>query len=114
MVGRLTANERLPASLISAPNNRTSVGIRNSPPATPRSEAITLLADIDADHGDRCFECLRHRVLLVFGAPCQHKKLAGQEHGRTIPLADLGPGRLFFGPAYGRDLTTHCMRSPAK
>jgi hypothetical protein len=28
-------------------------------------------------------------VLLVFGAPCQLRLLAGQEHGRTIPLADL-------------------------
>jgi hypothetical protein len=28
-------------------------------------------------------------VLLVFGAPCQHETLAGQEHGRTIPLADM-------------------------
>jgi hypothetical protein len=28
-------------------------------------------------------------VLLVFGAPCQHRLLAGQEHGRTIPLAVL-------------------------
>jgi hypothetical protein len=27
-------------------------------------------------------------VLLVFGAPCQLRSLAGQEHGRTIPLAD--------------------------
>jgi hypothetical protein len=27
-------------------------------------------------------------VLLVFGAPGQLKMLAGQEHGRTIPLAD--------------------------
>jgi hypothetical protein len=27
-------------------------------------------------------------VLLVFGAPCQRNLLAGQEHGRTIPLAD--------------------------
>jgi hypothetical protein len=26
-------------------------------------------------------------VLLVFGAPCQLQSLAGQEHGRTIPLA---------------------------
>jgi hypothetical protein len=26
-------------------------------------------------------------VLLVFGAPCQRNLLAGQEHGRTIPLA---------------------------
>jgi hypothetical protein len=29
-------------------------------------------------------------VLLVFGAPCQLRLLAGQEHGRTIPLADFG------------------------
>ena len=32
---------------------------------------------------------LRHGVLLVFGAPCQLLSLAGQEHGRTIPLADI-------------------------
>src|SRR6202023_2530921 len=49
-----------------------------------------VLADIDADHGDRGIGCLRHSVLLVFGAPCQLRLLAGQEHGRTIPLADLG------------------------
>src|ERR1700731_4133999 len=34
------------------------------------------------------FEFRRHSVLLVFGAPCQRNLLAGQEHGRTIPLAD--------------------------
>ena len=28
-------------------------------------------------------------MLLVFGAPCQLPSLAGQEHGRTIPLTDL-------------------------
>jgi hypothetical protein len=28
-------------------------------------------------------------VLLVFGAPRQLRLLAGQEHGRTIPLTDL-------------------------
>jgi hypothetical protein len=28
-------------------------------------------------------------VLLVFGAPCQLRWLAGQEHGRTIPLGDI-------------------------
>src|SRR5450631_2529582 len=48
-----------------------------------------VLADIDADDGS--LGCLRHGVLLVFGAPCQHETLAGQEHGRTIPLADIGP-----------------------
>jgi hypothetical protein len=45
-----------------------------------------VLADIDADHGDRGVELLRHGVLLVFGAPCQLTSLAGQEHGRTIPF----------------------------
>jgi hypothetical protein len=29
-------------------------------------------------------------VLLVVGAPGQLPSLAGQEHGRTIPLADIG------------------------
>ena len=48
-----------------------------------------VLADINADHGDRGIECLRHGVLLVFGAPCQLRLLAGQEHGRTIPLTDV-------------------------
>src|SRR4051795_7197642 len=58
-----------------------------------------VLADIDADHGDRGVELLRHGVLLVFGAPCQLLSLAGREHGRTIPLAevversDVFPGR---------------------
>ena len=48
-----------------------------------------VLADIDADYGNCSVECLRHGVLLVFGAPCQLQSLAGQEHGRTIPLADV-------------------------
>jgi hypothetical protein len=33
--------------------------------------------------------CLRHGVLLVFGAPLPAYLLTGQEHGRTIPLADI-------------------------
>jgi hypothetical protein len=48
-----------------------------------------VLTDIDADYGDCGIEFLRHGVLLVFGAPGQLKTLAGQEHGRTIPLADM-------------------------
>jgi len=28
-------------------------------------------------------------VLLVFSAPSQLPSLAGQEHGRTIPLAEI-------------------------
>src|SRR6266853_2548970 len=43
--------------------------------------------------GDRGIGCLRHGVLLVFGAPCQLRLLAGQEHGRTIPLADVAVNR---------------------
>lgn len=49
-----------------------------------------VLADIDADDGN--LEYLRHGVLLVFGAPYQLGLLAGQEHGRTIPLADMVAG----------------------
>ena len=45
-----------------------------------------VLADIDADHGDRGIGCLRHGVLLVVGAPCQLRLLAGQEHGQTNPI----------------------------
>ena len=48
--------------------------------------------DIDADYGDRAIECSRHGVLLDFGVPDQLPSLAGQEHGRTIPLAELVSG----------------------
>jgi hypothetical protein len=44
-----------------------------------------VLADIDSDR----LECLRHSALLVVGTPCQLRTLAGQEHGRTIPLTDI-------------------------
>src|SRR3981081_3710511 len=47
-----------------------------------------VLADIDADHGCRCVEFLRHGVLLVLSAPWQLLVLARPEHGRTIPLSD--------------------------
>src|ERR1700741_1196712 len=50
-----------------------------------------VFADIDADHGDRCVEFLRHGVLLVLSAPRQLLVLAGPEHGRTMPLADIPP-----------------------
>jgi hypothetical protein len=32
---------------------------------------------------------LGHGVLLLPSAPCQLRSLAGQEHGRTIPLPDI-------------------------
>src|SRR6516165_10421775 len=47
-----------------------------------------VLANIDADDGDRIAESLRHGVLLVW-LPLASLSLAGKEHGRTIPLADI-------------------------
>src|ERR1700751_5995411 len=55
-----------------------------------------VLANIDADHGDFAVGLLRHGVLLVFAAPGQLLSLAGREHGRTIPLPDLGPSPIFL------------------
>jgi hypothetical protein len=49
---------------------------------------------IDANNGNLGVDLLRHDVLLVFGAPCQFQSLAGQEHGRTIPLTDVGSQRV--------------------
>jgi hypothetical protein len=37
-------------------------------------------------------------VLLVFAAPSQLLSLAGREHGRTVPLADLVSGRDLLRP----------------
>src|SRR6516225_1205783 len=53
------------------------------------NDVESVLTDIDADYGGRSVELLRHGVLLVFGAPCQHSMLAGREHDRTIPLAEV-------------------------
>ena len=52
-----------------------------------------VLADIDSDYGHRSLCCCRHGVLLVW-APLASLSLAGQEHGRTIPLADIFDGRV--------------------
>src|SRR5450631_3116959 len=58
---------------------------------------------IDADHGDRGIGCLRHGLLLVFGAPCQLRLLAGQERDRTwrskLPLPPIDHSRKFSNPA---------------
>ena len=48
-----------------------------------------VLTNIDAHYDDHGVQYLRHGVLLVFGAYCQLRSLAGQEHGRTIPLAEI-------------------------
>jgi hypothetical protein len=65
-----------------------------------------VLADIDTDYGDWVTSCLRHGVLLVFGDPCQLLSRAGQEHGRTIPLADVSRGAVA-----GSFPKSSCLRS---
>jgi len=71
----------LPARPLLAQHNGTTLIVAH--------DVERVLADIDTNHGDCCVVCLGHGVLLVFGAPGQLLSLAGQEHGRTIPLADL-------------------------
>ena len=44
-----------------------------------------VLTDINADYGNRTLCCRSHGMLLVL-APLASLSLAGQEHGRTIPL----------------------------
>jgi len=51
-----------------------------------------FLPIINADDRDCSAEILKHGVLLVFGAPGQLRLLAGQEHGRTIPLPEINKG----------------------
>src|ERR1700704_3945713 len=47
-----------------------------------------VLTDINADYGNRTLCCRSHGVLLVL-VPLASLSLAGQEHGRTIPLSDF-------------------------
>jgi len=70
-----------------------------------------VLTDIDANNGNPGFELLRHNALLVFGAPCQLQSLAGQEHSRTIPLADV-PWRATITWCRLRPLATQQHRYP--
>jgi hypothetical protein len=46
-----------------------------------------VLADVDTDHGDGRSDA-RHGRAPRDAAPVQRHPLAGQEHGRTIPLAE--------------------------
>jgi hypothetical protein len=48
-----------------------------------------VLADMDADDGDLGACCLGHGVLHLMQPQVQRGSLAGQEHGRTIPLSEL-------------------------
>ena len=58
-------------------------------PGIEAHDVERVFADINANDSDCGVEYLRHGVLLVFGAPFQLRWLVGQEHGRTIPLADM-------------------------
>jgi hypothetical protein len=46
-----------------------------------------VLTDINADYGNRTLCCRSHGVLIILAALAS-LSLAGQEHGRTIPLPD--------------------------
>ncbi|HEV2696573.1 MAG TPA: hypothetical protein VGU90_01180, partial [Terriglobales bacterium] len=48
-----------------------------------------VFTDINADHGNCAVEVLGHGVLLCLCSPLPDSSLAGQEHGRTIPLAAI-------------------------
>src|SRR2546423_7063175 len=48
-----------------------------------------VLADVDPDHGDLYVCCLGHGRAPCDAAPVQRQPLAGQEHGRTIPLPEV-------------------------
>ena len=64
------------------------VANNSAPPKVDLKMANLTLRDIDADYGNRTMCCRRHGMLLVL-APLASLSLAGQEHGRTIPLADI-------------------------
>ena len=63
-----------------------------------------VLTDIDADYGNCSLSCRSHGVPLVW-APLASLSLAGQDHGRTIPLSDVNDqfrcgARLQVGPLW--------------
>src|SRR5580658_730489 len=47
-----------------------------------------VLPNIDTNYGDRILCCCSGHCVLLVWAPLASLSLAGQEHGRTIPLAD--------------------------
>src|SRR5262245_43399927 len=72
-------------------------------PLLPQHDCATLieaddvervLADIDADHGDRIAKLLSHGRAPFIECLLPAYLLTEQEHGRTIPLAVIKPNRL--------------------
>src|SRR5580704_2596749 len=62
-----------------------------------------VLPNIDTNYGDRILCCCSGHCVLLVWAPLASLSLAGQEHGRTIPLAELERHNLL---RCGRDLDT--------
>ena len=53
---------------------------------------VVVGADINANYGNRTLCCRGPwRAPCPLHAPLASLSLAGQEHGRTIPLPDIGP-----------------------
>ena len=57
-----------------------------------------LFSNVDANYGDRVLCCCRRQSVLLVWAPLTSLSLAGQEHGRTISLADLSLRTLPLSP----------------
>ena len=56
----------------------------------PEAErAMAVIRGFIQHRSSEIVQRLRRGVFLVFGAPCQLRWLAGQEHDRTIPLEDI-------------------------
>src|ERR1700751_1093901 len=67
---------------------RPLLTLHNSAAIIQPDDVERVLTDIDADHNNCAVEVLGHDVLLCLWSPLPDSSLAGQEHGRTIPLAD--------------------------
>jgi hypothetical protein len=72
-----------------AGRTRPSLSQRDGAALIQANDVERVLPDINADHGGCGLHCLKHGVLLA-SVPSPAYLLTGQEHGRTLPLADLG------------------------
>src|ERR1700756_2039466 len=75
-----------------APENGELLTQHNCAAIVQTDNVERVLADIDANDRNRGICLLGHAVLLVL-APLASLSLAGQEHGRTIPLTDMPASR---------------------
>jgi hypothetical protein len=94
MVHHTLDAEQIDTIIAAAPERARRIDWNGGAARIVAHDVERVFADIDADHGDRGIGCLRHGVLLVFGAPLPASLAGGQEHGRTIPLPDVDPSKL--------------------